>query len=309
MKQTMSEINSKRVFYYPLLVVMVSMIFISCNAQNSIKGNIQDAKGIQVKLFAYYEDGMNLIDSTQINNKGSFHFDATHLHRGMYRLSLGRNGFFDVFYEGKAFTVQSDIRDLNASLRFKGSPQNTLYYEFLDFQNKTFERLELLTHLLKEYSDKEPFYAHLSDEFSKLQFDYQNFCEGAMKNYKDDVVAKVIASNRRPFLKHSMTLEDQRSYLQGHMLDFVDFEDTVLLYTNVIPQKILDYLALFQDKRYSKADMEKAYVRAVDQILNGAMFNDRMYTFVLDYLITGFERFNFDQVVTYIADNFDLMDA
>ena len=77
------------------------------------------------------------------------------------------------------------------------------------------------------------------------------------------------------------------------------------LYTNVLTNKILGYLSLYRDKnnRLIKKQQEIAFIRAVDVIMKYANQDKKIYEFVLDFLITGFENFDFNKVINYIADN------
>jgi thiol-disulfide isomerase/thioredoxin len=49
--------------------------------------------------------------------------------------------------------------------------------------------------------------------------------------------------------------------------------------------------------------LEKEFQTAVDSILNKAKVNDIVYKHIVEYLLDGFKKFGFDNVINYIIDN------
>jgi thiol-disulfide isomerase/thioredoxin len=292
-----------------LILFLVGFSLSSCTAHPQLKGKVDGASDLSVKLLSYYEDDVILVDSAIMDDKGRFTFNIEGLSTGLYRIQIGRSGNLDVILQNKSFQLSTSVISLQDSLRFKGSVQNSSYLSFLRYQDKLFSKLEILTSVLEYYPKDNEYYQQTKTEFSSLQEDYRKYCESEMERLDGSYAGKLIASQRRPDIPVELNIEEQRIFLQQHMLDFVDFEDSTLLYSNLLPSRILDYLGLFQRQGMSKEVVQKEYIRGVDYILTRAMFDDRVYTFSIDFLIRGFERFNFDMVVTYIADNFELNDA
>ena len=54
--------------------------------------------------------------------------------------------------------------------------------------------------------------------------------------------------------------------------------------------------------------LEKEFESAIDSILNKAKVNDIVYKHIVEYLLDGFKKFGFDNVINYIVDNYVIKD-
>jgi len=95
------------------------------------------------------------------------------------------------------------------------------------------------------------------------------------------------------------------SFNQVHFFDETDFGDTILMKTNVLTAKAIDYLGFYSINSQNKALQEEFFIQAVDTILHKAMENGKVYNFLMQYLIEGFEMYGFDRVISHIAANYE----
>jgi peroxiredoxin len=124
------------------------------------------------------------------------------------------------------------------------------------------------------------------------------------KKYPDSYAVKIFKLYRTPFLAATLSKNDRLKLLQQHYFDKVDFNDTSLLNSPAFANKAISYLALYSDNRLSKKQLETEFIKAVTVILSAASINPSVFKFLLDYLVSGFDKYHFDEVITYIADNF-----
>jgi peroxiredoxin len=54
--------------------------------------------------------------------------------------------------------------------------------------------------------------------------------------------------------------------------------------------------------------LEEEFTKAVDSLLNKAKVNEIVYTHTVEYLLDGFKKFGFDNVIDYILDNYVIKD-
>ena len=113
-----------------------------------------------------------------------------------------------------------------------------------------------------------------------------------------------IQADIKPRLPIDMTYEEQKAYFIEHWFDRVDWYDHSLIYSNILTNKITEYLGLYGNKDFSKAEIQQAFKVAVDQIIPLTMDNPEMYAFVMDYLVRGFERYDMQDVILHIAINY-----
>ncbi|MBK6643614.1 MAG: redoxin domain-containing protein [Bacteroidetes bacterium] len=81
-----------------------------------------------------------------------------------------------------------------------------------------------------------------------------------------------------------------------------------MMSSDVLTKKITAYLGLYSNPNFRKPELSQAFMAAVDHVLPLARQNKVMYDFTLRYLIHGFERFGFDDVILHIATNYSTPD-
>ncbi len=54
----------------------------------------------------------------------------------------------------------------------------------------------------------------------------------------------------------------------------------------------------------NQAQLEDEFIKAVDKIMYETMDNSLIYEFIVEYLVGGFEKYHFEKVLDYIADNY-----
>ena len=54
--------------------------------------------------------------------------------------------------------------------------------------------------------------------------------------------------------------------------------------------------------------MKKNFEVAIDTILSKAKINEIVYTHIVEYLLDGFKKFGFDNVINYIVENYVIKD-
>jgi peroxiredoxin len=107
-----------------------------------------------------------------------------------------------------------------------------------------------------------------------------------------------------PFIPAGLGKEGRMTFLKQHYFDKVDFSDTALLRSMVYVNKTIAYLSIYSNNRMPQKQLEAEFIKAVTIILGAASVNPVIYKFLLDYLVGGFDKYHFDEVITYIADNF-----
>ena len=72
----------------------------------------------------------------------------------------------------------------------------------------------------------------------------------------------------------------------------------------VFVNKAIAYLSIYSNNRMPQKQLEAEFIKAVTLMLGAASVNPVIYKFWLDYVVGGFDKYHFDEVITYIADNF-----
>jgi peroxiredoxin len=61
---------------------------------------------------------------------------------------------------------------------------------------------------------------------------------------------------------------------------------------------------LYGNSKLDQKQLEAEFIKAVTIMFGAASVNAEVYKFILDYVVGGFDKYHFDGVITYIADNF-----
>ena len=288
-----------------IFFLLLSVIQSFSQKTYSIRGVIKNAGGKKIFLSGFYGERVNRIDSVTCDASGHFIYDlgpATPV--GLYRLTIAKDQFLDLVVnnENIEFACKSD---LNAdSTIFLTSNENRIYYYYMGIDRKVQAKLELLLPLLDFYPEKDAFYSIVTREYEQLQHAEKKTLDSLSSRYPGAYAISMFRIQQTPFIPSGLTKEDRMVYLKQHFLDDIDFKDTLSLHSNAWANKAISYLSLYSNNKYTQKQLESEFIKAVTVILSKASVNPEVYKFLLDYFVGGFDKYHFDAVITYMADNF-----
>lgn len=275
------------------------------NAQ-SISIQIESSP-MSAALFELEGEKSNEIDSLFAVND-TFTFSMKGKHPGLYRLRFDHMHFVNFIYDGEDVELKTDFNSLLDSLKIIKSESNKLYYEFIKL-NKAFKtKTELLNVILQRYPKDDGYYDTTLKKFEELKYEYSYFVNVTSQKKPESFIARYIRSSQLPLIDGSLSLEEQVNYLKSHALDNVDFNDDELTYSDCFTNKSIEYLMYFRNPQLPKGLLEKEFIKAVDTLLTKASVNIFVYQHVAEYLIDGFKKFGFDNVVDYVIENYVIKD-
>jgi len=277
-------------------------------AQNyKIGGRVVGMTEGKISISGFYGNEDKAFDSIPVNMDGTFEFTfPADSENGMYRLRYGQNPLMDIIYNYENIEFHSVLDFMIDSLVFTQSLENQLYFEYLNRRNETEYKSELLDPVIAYFPKSDPFYNDVFAKVENMHTDLNEFVTELTSNNEGTFVARLVKMDFTPFPPTSLTEQARVDYLRAHFFDQMDFSDTAMLRSNVISNKMLQYLSLYQNNRMPKEQLELEFIKAVTVIMNATKVNPLIYEYVMDYLIGGFESYGFEKVITYIADNINL---
>ncbi len=283
---------------------------IICGQGYTLNGTIKNLDKGKIFISDFYGDENKVIDSVEVNLNGEFSFIFPEdCHIGMYRLRFGPKRFIDILFNHENIDFYTTIDEVIDSLVFIESKENRLYFEYLNKRNITEYKVELLGPVVAYYPEEDSFHKVVEDEFRQLQTNLDKYSEELINNNQGTYVAKIVAIDRSPQLDFNLSEADKINYLKNHFFDNANFNDTSLLWSNIIANKVIRYLSLYQDSRMPKDMLQVEFIKAVAVLMEVTKEDPTIYEYVMDYLIGGFQKFDFDKVITYIADNINLEES
>lgn len=259
----------------------------------------------EIYLADFYGDKNSILDTAVPDTSGHFSFQLKKgMPAGMYRVFLSKETFFDIIINKEDISIKSQLDFLYDSLVVIKSEENKLYYTFLKEMNLYQRKLELLSPVVNYYPDTDEFYPKIKEEYVANQKNYDAFIQGSIANYEKLWTSKIIRQRQPLYFPPELNEYDRRMFARDHFFDHVDFTDVDLVRSNVYTTMAIEYISLYSNPNLNQAQLEDEFIKAVDKIMYETMDNSLIYEFIVEYLVGGFEKFHFEKVLDYIAENY-----
>ncbi len=287
---------------------ILSTIFlaVSCmlQAQNSIDGTILRYGGNKIYLMSIYGEKTSVIDSATSDSAGHFRFTLNGRLPGTYRVQWTKEGTVDLIWNQEDVKFITSAKNPEDSLKIISSLENQINQAFSKLDRINQAKLQVLISVVDYYPVKDSFYVSVTKEMEKTQHMQQQYLDSLIKLYPDAFAVRVAKVYQTPFFPARLNKEERLSFLKQHYFDKVDFSDTSLLRSTVFTNKAISYLSMYIDNRLPQKQLDAEFIKAVTIMLGAASVNPEIFKFWLDNLVGIFDQFHFDEVLTYIADNF-----
>ena len=286
------------------LLFILIMASVVVQAQNTIDGTIQRFGGKKVFLMSIFGERTKAIDSTSTDSTGHFRFVVSNRLPGMYRVLWSKEGLVDLVWNQEDVKFATTIRNPEDSLQIITSLENKINRDYSKLDRINQSKLALLMPVVDFYPVKDAFYESAARELEYTQKSQQHYLDSLVKLYPNSFAVRIAKIYQTPFIPAGMGKEGRITYLKQHYFDHVDFSDTSLLRSMAFVNKTIAYLSIYSNNRMPQKQLEAEFIKAVTLMLSAASVNNVTYKFLLDYLVGGFDKYHFDDVITYIADNF-----
>ena len=292
----------KRLLFLTFLVISLSGF---SQTSFTIKGEIDSFPGGMVQIASFFGEFTDVFDSTEVKPDGKLEFIMTKEQLpGYYRIVMDKEKYIDLIYNNENIVFSSDFNAPFDSLEFQSSTENQLYYDFVEFLGPNQLELDILNPLTGIYPETSPLYPGIIERFEEVQQERADYINDITKKYPDAYATRVLKTQRRPWLTSEMTEQERLEHLKLYYWDEIDLTDTELLRSNVYPNLIIEYLSMYGNRNFTQEQLEASFITCVDMILGAAMDNEQIYSYFLEYLVHGFERYHFDKVLDHIAVNY-----
>lgn len=275
-------------------------------AQHKFEGTMNGYPHGTLVLLSFFGDKHRFADSLSTDGNGWFSFEiGEDTPSGLYSLAIGNTPAFNIIINNtEDVVVKFDVTQAGLP-EFIFSIENLIYYDFLVQADQYKQKRELLINMLRYYPVSDSFYVQTYTHFIAEQKSFTDYCNRILEEYPQLYVSHIVGSDQPMTIPEGFDWNDFHAYSQSHFLDPVNFGDTSLINTNVLTSKAIDYLGYYTTNTGNKEMQEHLFTQAVDTILNKAMANGKVYDFLMQYLIEGFEMYGFDNVITHIAENYE----
>lgn len=262
----------------------------------------------QATLFSLSGEKSLFIDSVTASNNNKYQFNLSNNHSGFYRLVFNNKKWLDFVYDRNDIEIETNVDNILELTSIIQSEENKIYYDFIELNNNYKTKTELLQLILARYPEEDEYYQTTREKLNQIKEEYLYFVNVTSQSDPNSFIARYVKSSQLPVLDAEIPVDQQVNYLKSHALDNVDFLDADLIYSDAFTNKAIEYLTYYRNPQLPMALLEKEFQIAVDSILNKAKVNDIVYKHIVEYLLDGFKKFGFDNVINYIIDNYVIAD-
>lgn len=276
------------------------------SAKKKIRGEIKDCPVEKVYLAATFGHGLDILDSARVSEDEFEFLLSPDYETGLYRIVLrtgNESRSFPLIIDQEEIVLRTRFAAMINDMEIEYSTENQVYYAFIHQDQKFQKKLNLLTSVLDEYPEENDFYKSAGDEYESVQEQRRNIIEEYEDEYEGLFATRLIRMRKSPFIKARLTGEERTEFLKEQFFDPIRLADTMLLNSDIYRNIILDYLSLYRKPDLSRDQQEKKFVKAVNEILDQAYENQQVFEFALQYITDGFERYQMDYVLNFIAEN------
>lgn len=259
-------------------------------------------------LFFLSGEKSSFLDSIRVSNNNTYQFNLTENHSGFYRLVFNNKKWLDFVYDKNNVEIETDADSTLAEAKIIQSEENKIYYDFINLNKDYKTKTELLQLIIARYPEADNYYQTTREKLNQIQEEYLYFVNVTAQSDPNAFIARYVKSAQLPLLDTEIPVDQQLNYLKSHALDNVNFSDDGLTYSDAFTNKAIEYLTYYRNPQLPIGLLEKEFQTAVDSILNKAKANEIVYKHIVEYLLDGFKKFGFDNVINYIIDNYVIAD-
>ncbi|MFC2102501.1 redoxin domain-containing protein [Bacteroidota bacterium] len=288
-----------------LILLLIGPFLGMAQSTYTLQGQLNGLPNQKVYLLNFYGERNALVDSVRSDGAGKFSFAMpSTLAAGLYRVSWGQEKFVDLIFNQENISFRANAGNVSDSLVILESVENKFFYDFMMADRISQTKLELLQPVVDYYPDQDSFYFNAIANYEQVQRAQEVMLDSLTREYPDAYFVKMLKHYSTPFLPASLAPNTRLAFLKQHYFDNVDYNDTALLRSNAWPNKAISYLALYGSNRLTQKQQEAEFIKAVTVILSDAGENPEIFKYLLDYLVSGFDKYHLEDVITYLAENF-----
>jgi thiol-disulfide isomerase/thioredoxin len=240
---------------------------------------------------------------------------------GMYRLVLGQTTYarmmnepprqLDFIYNQENVAFVTDFRAPSDSLTILESEENRIWSAFQKREQKFRQEIRETEMELDHFRPAGPGSANQRTEYEKRVVQYNRLhrerdllISDLTARYPALFSAKLIALHREPRPDGNLPADERLKVFHNEYFSLISFTDESVMNSSVYTERIFRYFMSYARRGLTREQQEAEFLKAVDSIIAAVRENEKVYEFILDYLVRGFERLGLTNLIRYIAENY-----
>ena len=238
---------------------------------------------------------------------------------GMYRIIFGKTRLaeimneppqqLDFIFNNEDILFETDFKVPEDSLKIIQSEENKVWFAFKNKEKELKKQMKEAEMEVDYFQRKraEIFNNKLTTaiiSFNQLQKEREEIISETFSNHSRLFASRLINMYHIPFQDGNLTKQQRQEVFKNEYFGQLDFNDETLMNTSVYTEKVFSFLMAYTQQGLTREQQVHEFIKAIDIILLETSKNQRIYEFILDYLVRGFEKLQLDNLITYIAEKY-----
>ena len=275
-----------------------------------IQGTIENAAEGPVLLASYYGDRFSVVDSMDTKS-GFFYFMLSEESSpGIYRIIFSdrtgevrhMNRFIEFIFNRENIEIFVSSTEQGPVPYFENSMENLVYSGFMEFE------LGYEAQLMSVYGQLYPRRGERDDEavlrYNELQRERESYMDSITLLHPDLYAVRIMNAFRAPLIPGEMSHLQRIDTLKECFFDHAPIDDPMLLHAPVYTFKLIDFLSLYKVDTLTKSLQEEEFIKAVYRIMVNVAREGQLRSFVVEFLLEGFELLDMEQVQMHLAEHY-----
>ncbi len=288
--------------------MLLMCIFLTGNAQHEIKVELDNYTQDTIVLGYFFGDKQLVKDTIYAEAPGQFLIKGDdNLDPGVYLILLfpSKEYFqFLVNENEQRFTIRGNMDDMS-KMTYEGSPDNTLFQDYLDFLAEKRPLLEQYQETINRQRDAGQSTTETGGQLKALNDEVMARQEDIVTNHPGTMTALLVNANREIDVPDFADAEDptvaRYIYYKKRYFDNVDFKNPAVLLTPFLFKKIEYYIEKLTPNH------PDSIARSIDVVLEKTKPVDQTFQFYLSHFLNTYAKskiVGYDAVYVHLIDNY-----
>jgi peroxiredoxin len=302
--------NPRAKYLVFLLLAFLSLASFALPGGYSIHFRVRGLRDTTCLIANYYGNGTYVYDTLKVDETGKFVLSAPDtLPKGIYIVVLTEKSYFEfIINNDREFSIETEKGDLLGKMKITGSPENTLFYKYLDYNRQKYTEVQDLQNLLKKVAGKKDSVALVNDKITSISNEMNRYRLELVDKNPGSFVAFFINVMKEPEVPEAPLLPNGRKdstfyyrYYRSHFWDGTDFTDERLLRTPVFHNKLVKY---FDKVVIQNPD---SIIRESDILVDKSRPDPEMFKYLVWFCTNHYENatiMGFDRIFVHVVDRY-----
>jgi thiol-disulfide isomerase/thioredoxin len=275
-----------------------------------IQFRIKGLKDTTCLIANYYGNGTYIKDTVKLDKSGKCTYTAAEdLPKGIYIFIITDKNYFDfVVNNDHEFSMETDKSSSLKNMVVKGSPENTLFYDYLRFNKAQFDRAQQFQKEYEKHSGNPDSARFLADSISRINQGIITYKLNVVKSHPQSFLAFMVNIMKEPEVPEAPLLPGGKKdstfayrYFRNHFWDDVDFTDDRTLRTPVFHPKLVKYF----DKVLPQSP--DTIISESDFLIEKARINPEMFKYLVWFVTRQYENseiMGFDKIFVHVVNTY-----